>query len=71
MRFKKLYGVDVCNPEAVLAIASFFVKTVPFVPHLNWGFYYQGKYIIQLLLTLDLLYLIKMQDIVIFHKKAV
>ena len=46
--------------EAVLTIASFLCpKTLPFAPHLNRGFYYQGKYIWQQqLLMLDWLYLI-------------
>ncbi|CAH0174671.1 hypothetical protein SRABI133_01271 [Peribacillus simplex] len=46
MRFKEFHEVDICKPEAILAIASFFCpKMVPFAPNINRVFYDQGGYI--------------------------
>ncbi|CAH0211476.1 hypothetical protein SRABI134_02246 [Peribacillus sp. Bi134] len=36
MRFKEFHEVDICKPEAILAIASFFCpKTATFPPQLK------------------------------------
>ncbi|CAH0135823.1 hypothetical protein SRABI96_00354 [Peribacillus sp. Bi96] len=42
MRFKKFHEVDICKKEAILAIASFFVQTVPFTPAFKGYFIIRG-----------------------------
>ncbi|GAA1370457.1 MULTISPECIES: hypothetical protein [Peribacillus] len=43
MRFKEFHEVDICKPEAILAIASFFCpKKVPFALTLKGYIHYQG-----------------------------
>jgi hypothetical protein len=43
VKFKEFHEVDICKPEAVLAIASFFCpKKVLFLPHLKWVYSLSG-----------------------------